>query len=724
VESTSSSASFYIDDFSISYVPPAVAERDIPSVYQALAAYFPVGAAVIPADIQAEPGFLLAKHFNSITSGNDMKWDTTEPTEGSFNFAQADAQVAFAKTNNMRVRGHTLVWHAQTPAWVFTAANGSPMTPTPENRALLIQRMQNHIQVEMTHFGADVAAWDVVNEMIDQSQPDGLRRSPWYNIIGPDYIEIALRAARAASATAKLYINDYDTTNPAKRDALLALVRDLKSRGVPLDGVGHQMHHNIEYPAVQTILDAVNMFATTGVEQAVTELDYSIYSGSFPTPFSSYTDIPASRHNMVGYSYLGFIQAMKQLQGKIVSLTIWGTSDDKTWLTSSGKVDAPLLFDPSLKKKPAYWALVDSLQLPGADLSAALAAAPATVPAGQGVAYTITVTNNADHDTQSYQPSDDDLPAASVAMTMAIPSHTGFQSVTAPAGWTCTTPPVGGSGQVRCTAAQLAVGASAQLALAVAVNDCATTNGTAVVASASVTSTTADPNPAANNSASATVQVSNPPPVITANGALDVGVECHTSYADAGASAVDACDGSVAVSSSSTVNVNAVGTYAVTYTAADSAGGQATPVVRTVRVADTTAPQLGVVTVGPLGNPDHRIVTLTVASLVSAATDSCDSGVGVGSVVITKVTSDEPDNGNGDGNTVNDVVIAADCRSVQLRVERAGPLNGRVYNLTLRVKDAAGNSTTKVVTVTVPKDDLAMPAVDDGPVLTVTSACN
>jgi len=484
------------------------------------------------------------------------------------------------------------------------------------------------------------------------------------------------------------------------------------------------MHHNIEYPAVQTILDAVNMVATTGVEQAVTELDYSIYSGSFPTPFTSYTDIPASRHNMVGYSYLGFIQAMKQLQGKIVSLTIWGTSDDKTWLTSSGKVDAPLLFDPSLKKKPAYWALVDSLQLPGADLSAALAAAPTTVPAGQGVAYTITVTNNADHDTQSYQPSDDDLPAANVAMTMAIPSHTGFQSVTAPAGWTCTTPPVGGSGQVRCTVAQLAVGASAQLALAVAVNDCATTHGAAVVASASVASTTADPNPAANNSASATVQVSNPPPVITASGALDTTVECHTSYTDAGATAADACEGSVAVSSSSTVNVNAVGTYAVTYAAADSAGGQATTVVRTVRVADTTAPQLGVVTVSPLGPPNHQIVTFTVASLASAASDSCDSGVGIGSVVITKVTSDEPDNGNGDGNTLNDVIIAADCRSVQLRVERAGPLNGRVYNVTLRLKDAAGNSTTKVVKVTVPKDDLAVPAVDDGPVLTVTSACN
>ena len=120
VETNSGTPSFYIDDFKITYVPPAIAERDIPSVFQTLAQFFPVGAAVLPADIQGEPGVLLAKHFNSMTSGNDMKWDATEKTEGTFTFAQADAEVAFAKANNMRVRGHTLVWHAQTPAWVLT----------------------------------------------------------------------------------------------------------------------------------------------------------------------------------------------------------------------------------------------------------------------------------------------------------------------------------------------------------------------------------------------------------------------------------------------------------------------------------------------------------------------------------------------------------------------------------------------------------------------------
>jgi endo-1,4-beta-xylanase len=803
VESNTGTASFYIDDFSITYVVPAVAERNIPSVYQTMAPFFPIiGAAVIPADIQGEPGVLLSKHFNSITSGNDMKWDATEPTEGHFSYTNADAQVAFAKANNMHVRGHTLVWHNQTPAWVFNDASGNPMTPTADNRALLIQRMQNHIQAVMTHFGNDVPIWDVVNEAIDPSQPDGYRRSTWYNIIGPQYIEIALQAARAANPTAKLYINDFDTTNPPKRDFLLAMFRDLKSRGIPLDGIGHQMHNNIEYPSVQSITDAINMFGTVaGIEQSVTELDYSIYSGSFPTPFLNYTDIPASRHTMVGYSYMHFLQALEQT-GKVVSITIWGTSDDKSWLTSSTKVDAPLLFDPSLQKKPAYWAFVDPLQLAGADLSSTMTAAAMSVAAGQAVAYTITVKNNVDTNQPSYAPTDDDLPATSVSLTTAVPAHTTFQSLTMPGGWSCTTPAMGGSGPIQCNLGTLPAGATATFTLTVSLADCAAANGSSIVASANVTSATADPNPAPNNASAAMFTVSNPPPVISANGSLDTTVECATSYTDAGAMAADMCQGFVPVTSSSTVDVAHVGTYAVSYSAVDAAGGQASPVVRTVHVTDTTAPAVtvvgpnpatvecatpfvdpgataadscagsvaviasGAVNVGtpgsyaigysatdPSGNtgvasrtvtvndttppalsvvapivlspPNHKYQTFAMTDLVSAVSDACSTGLGIADVVITKVTSDEPDNGIGDGNTVNDIVIASDCRSTELRVERSGAGNGRVYTIFLEVTDLAGNRTEATVKVLVPTSSCTdNTAVDDGPNYTVLSTCS
>src|SRR5262249_8013227 len=164
-----------------------------------------------------------------------MKWSALQPTEGTFTFATADAEVSLAKANNMLVRGHTLIWHNQNPAWLFNDANGNPMTPTPENKALLLQRMDAHIRAFMTHFGSAVNTWDVVNEAIDPSQADGYRRSPWFDIIGPEYIETAFRIARDAAPNAKLYINDFDTTNSTKRAFLLALIQDFKNRGVPID---------------------------------------------------------------------------------------------------------------------------------------------------------------------------------------------------------------------------------------------------------------------------------------------------------------------------------------------------------------------------------------------------------------------------------------------------------------------------------------------------------
>src|SRR6185369_6506822 len=136
-------------------------------------------------------------------------------------------------------------------------------------------------------------------------------------------------------------------------------------------------------------------------------------------------------------------------------------------------------FDPSLKKKHAYWAFVDPLQLPGADLSTALTAAPTTVPAGQAVAYTITVTNNADTDTASFKPTDDDLPAANVSLSTAIPAHTVFQSLVAPAGWSCATPAAGGSGPVQCTIPSLPVSGVAVFTLTVALADCAAPDASA-----------------------------------------------------------------------------------------------------------------------------------------------------------------------------------------------------------------------------------------------------
>jgi hypothetical protein len=213
-------------------------------------------------------------------------------------------------------------------------------------------------------------------------------------------------------------------------------------------------------------------------------------------------------------------------------------------------------------------------------------------------------------------------------------------------------------------------------------------------------------------------------PTITLNGSNPMTVECHTSFTDPGATAHDGCAGDFAATASGTVNVNTPGTYTVTYNASDPSGNAAAPVTRTVNVVDTTAPTITMTgTVITLWPPNHAYKTVNLTDLVASANDGCDSGVDISDVVIEKVTSDETENGNGDGNTLNDIIIAANCKSVQLRSERDGGGNGRVYTITFLVRDASGNTTRKTGKVTVPKSNSGTAAVDDGPHYTVTSNC-
>jgi len=366
VESNSPSvASFYIDDVQVTYIPPPTIEPDLPSVAQSLAGFFPIGAAVRGATIAGVHGDLLKKHFNSVTSENDMKWDATEPQPGNFTFANADQQVAFAQANGMFVRGHTLAWHSQTPAWVFTdPLTGTTMLPTPANHDLLLQRLDNHVRNVVSHFGNKVYAWDVVNEVIDESQPDCMRKSTWFNVTGKDFIDTAFRVAREVAPDAILFINDYNSTIPNKRACLFALVADLKARGIPVDGVGHQMHNNLEFPPVAQMAETLDLFATLGVTQHVTEMDVSIYTGSNNASIANYDEIPVERFFRQAFHYRDYFEVFRAHKDQLTSVTLWGLADDSTWLTSSGRVNAPLLFDDQLHHKLAYTGVVDPEDLP------------------------------------------------------------------------------------------------------------------------------------------------------------------------------------------------------------------------------------------------------------------------------------------------------------------------------------------------------------------------
>ena len=331
-----------------------------------LSPFFPVGAAVWSGDLSGEHAALLKKHFVSITPENAMKWQFLRPSEGVFDFTQADALAAFAAENHLRMRGHTLVWHQQNPAWLFKDATGRELEANPADKRLLLERLRSHIRTVVSHYKDTVYAWDVVNEVIDPAQPDGFRRSRWFAITGTEYIDVAFRTAREASPGAELFVNDYDTTNPAKRLYLLALVRDLKRRGVPVDAVGHQMHVHMDYPPIESFVETVRMFSALGVDNQVTELDVSIYAG--PGDKSSLAAVPPETLLRQGYRYRDLFAAFRSLKGQLSGVTFWGLADDHTWLRQHPfpRLDLPLPFDANFSPKFAYWGIVDPASLPPA----------------------------------------------------------------------------------------------------------------------------------------------------------------------------------------------------------------------------------------------------------------------------------------------------------------------------------------------------------------------
>jgi endo-1,4-beta-xylanase len=362
-ESASSLASFYLDEFVLTgVVPPEI--EDIPGLYEVLSDHFPVGTAIDARETTGASAELLTRHFNSITAENHMKPEAIQPTEGEFTFQAADELVSFADANNLRVYGHTLVWHSQTPDWFFQDGNGEPLTgDDPADRDLLLSRMQAHIQAIADHYGDRMWAWDVVNEAIDEGQEDGLRRSPWYNIIGPDYLAQAFQFARDAfGPDVKLFLNDYNTEFPAKREAMFDVVEGLIADGVPIDGVGHQLHLNLVRPP-SLVDDTITRFEELPVIQAVTELDVAIQesaSEDFPAP-------PEDRVIRQGYYYRDLFDILRAHSDVLESVTAWGLHDGRSWLRNRATPrpwEAPLFFDDQLQSKPAYWGVVDPDQLP------------------------------------------------------------------------------------------------------------------------------------------------------------------------------------------------------------------------------------------------------------------------------------------------------------------------------------------------------------------------
>ncbi len=344
-----------------------------PALKTEFAAYFKIGAAaeiwqIDPATNAADVA-LLKKHFSSVTAANVMKADTIGTEEGKYNFEPADRLIAFAEANGIAVRGHTLVWETTSPDWFFAGDRSDPTA----YREVVRNRLKTYVSDVVTHFKGKIYAWDVVNEAVGETVDSPYRTDTrWYEaysvagMAGEDYIEDAFRAAKAADPDAKLFLNDFNTETPVKRQNLLKVLQDLIDKGIPIDGVGHQLHSYIyvQPSAVDTTLTAVEQLDSTLINE-ITELDLTIYTD--PTSDYGLQGPPVSILSQQAQAYRSLFGVFRAHDASIDSVTTWGISDAETWLNywRTNRTDRPLLFDRDGNPKWAFWAIVEpALQLP------------------------------------------------------------------------------------------------------------------------------------------------------------------------------------------------------------------------------------------------------------------------------------------------------------------------------------------------------------------------
>jgi endo-1,4-beta-xylanase len=286
---------------------------------------------------------LLLQQVGSLTPENGLKWEVVEPQRGHFDFRQGDALLRLAKRHGLEMRGHTLVWEQQEPAWLQTVAS-SDLRPI----------LKAHIQGVVGHYRGQLRSWDVINEPL-ADDGSGLRRHRWWRALGPEYIDLALEWAHQTDPGARLLINEYglEAQTPAaavKRLALLALLRDLRRRNVPVHGIGLQAHlqagqQNGRYDELVGFLKQVQAL---GLEIQITELDVDDRQLSGD---------PALRDRLVAAEYDSFLAAVLS-NPAVRQVTTWGLSDRYTWLNSQsprpdGRRQRALPFDEALQAKPA-----------------------------------------------------------------------------------------------------------------------------------------------------------------------------------------------------------------------------------------------------------------------------------------------------------------------------------------------------------------------------------
>jgi endo-1,4-beta-xylanase len=352
---------------------PDVNAIEVPALRDVFKNDFLIGAAVNQDQFtERDPRGLsiIASHFNSITPENILKWQSVHPEPDQYSFAGPDAYVAFGEKYHMFIIGHTLIWHNQTPRWVFEDDKQHPL-----DRAKLLDRMRDHIHTVVGRYKGRIKGWDVVNEALNE---DGtLRQSPWLKIIGEDYLIKAFQFAHEADPDAQLYYNDYSLENEPKRKGAIELITKLKAAGVPVYAIGLQGHDKLDWPTTEQEDATIAAFAKLGIKVNITELDIDVLPRANRSqgadvamtaearlelnPFAN--GLPEAMQQSLARRYADLFRVFLRHSAVIDRVTFWGVTDADSWLNNwpvKGRSSYPLLFDRSGRPKPAFEAVLQT----------------------------------------------------------------------------------------------------------------------------------------------------------------------------------------------------------------------------------------------------------------------------------------------------------------------------------------------------------------------------
>ncbi|MDM5329208.1 endo-1,4-beta-xylanase [Neobacillus sp. CF12] len=756
--SNNSTASFYIDD--ITFEPTGsgpIEVEDLTPIKDVYKNDFLIGNAVSASDFEGNRLKLLNMHHNVVSAENAMKPDQAYNENGQFDFTAEDLLVDKALAEGLKMHGHVLVWHQQSPEWLFSDANGTPLS-----RDEALANLRNHVKTVVDHFGNKVISWDVVNEAINDnpSNPSdwkaALRQSGWYKAIGPDFVEQAFLAAKEVldekGLDVKLYYNDYNDDNQSKAEAIYQMVKEINEKykaehngELLIDGIGMQAHYN-KNTNPENVRLSLERFISLGVEVSVTELDVTAGTNNVLTEQEAIAQ---------GYLYAQLFKIYKEHAEHISRVTFWGLNDATSWRAAQ----SPLLFDKDLQAKPAYHAVIDpdkfmtENQPEEREVNQGSAVFGTPVIDGNidgvwsnatelpinryqmawqganGVSkvlwdnenlYVLIQVSDSQLDKSSPNPWEQDSIEIFVDENNAKTSsyeegdgqyrvnfdnESSFNPASIAEGFQSATK-VSGSGngysvEVKIPLKTITPENNTKIGFDVQIND--GKDGARQSAATWNDTTGLGYQDTSVFGILTLIKTDTTAPVTTDNAPEDwvnedVTVTFSAEDKDSGVAATYYQIDNGTIQSGNSVTISEEGVHTLTYWSVDKAGNVEQSNTKTIKL-DKTGPILDItLDKTTLSLANHKMVPIL------ATINASDGDSGIHSVVLTSITSNESLQSDDIQNANYNKPISGTTDSFKLRAERLGNGNGRVYTITYTATDKAGNVTTKSVKVYVPHE--------------------